>query len=72
MRFEKGEKKFGKRQPRTRVDRFKKGLTTYTTETDAKLASFFFLSVDQLNHTLVGGVSVNSLCQQDWLFALCK
>ncbi len=41
MRFEKGEKKFGKRQ--------------------AKWASFF--SVDYPNHTLVGSVSVNGLCQ---------
>ncbi len=36
--------------------------TIYTTETDAEWASFF--SVDYPNHTLAGGVSVNSLCQQ--------
>ncbi len=45
MRFEKGEKKFGKRRARTRVDRVKMlRLTIYTTETDVELSSFF--SVD--------------------------
>ncbi len=43
-------------------------LTLYTTETDADWVSFF--SVDYPNHTLVGGVSVNCLCQQGRLFAL--
>ncbi len=43
-------------------------LTIYVTETDDQQASFF--SVDYPNHTLVGGVSVNSLCQQGGLFAL--
>ncbi len=69
MRFEKGEKSSAKggfelgsiASKNTR-------LTIYTTETDVKQASF--LSVDYLNHTLVGGVSVNSLCQQGRLFAL--
>ncbi len=42
--------------------------TIYTTETDVKWACF--CSVDYPNHTLVGGVSVNSLCQQGGLFAL--
>ncbi len=69
MRFEKEEKKFGKRRARTRVDRGKyMRLTIYATETDAELLSFF--SVDLLNHTLVAVVSLNSLCQQDGLFAL--
>ncbi len=42
--------------------------TIYATEADVKWVSFF--SVDCPNHTLVGGVSVNSLCQQGGLFAL--
>ncbi len=29
-----------------------------------------FCGVDYTNHVLVGGASVNSLCQQDGLFAL--
>ncbi len=43
-------------------------LTIYATETDVKQPSFF--SLDYTNHMLVGGVSVNSLCQQGGLFAL--
>ncbi len=43
-------------------------LTHYTIETDAEWAAFF--SVDSPNHMLVGGVSVNSLCQQGGLLAL--
>ncbi len=43
MRFEKGEKKFGIRQTRTRVDRV--CLAIYATETEAKLESAVF-SVD--------------------------
>ncbi len=43
-------------------------LTIYTTETDVEQVSFF--SDYYPNHTLVGGVSVNSLCQQGGLFAL--
>ncbi len=55
MRFEKGEKNFGKKRPRTASKCM--CLTIYTTETDAEPLSCF--SVDQLNHTLVGGASVN-------------
>ncbi len=62
MRFEKGEKKFGKRRARVKKH------TLYSTETDVKQVSFF--NVDCPNHTLVGGVSVNSLCQQGGPFAL--
>ncbi len=43
-------------------------LTIYATATDDWCV--FFVSVDYLNHTLVDGVSVNSLCQQGGLFAL--
>ncbi len=42
--------------------------TIYATETEMNQASFF--SVDYPNHTLVGGVSVNSLCRQGMLFAI--
>ncbi len=48
--------------------------TIYATETDVKretdVEQVSCFSVDYLNHTLVGGVSVNSLCQQGGLFAL--
>ncbi len=69
MIFEKGEKSLAKGRFElgsiaSRSTRF----SIYTTETDVKWVSFF--SVDCLNHTLVGGVSVNSLCQQGRLFAL--
>ncbi len=37
------------------------------TVTDTNLM-FFIFSVDEANHTLVGGVSINSLCQQGGLF----
>ncbi len=37
-------------------------LTIYATETDVKQVCFFI--VDCPNHTLVGGVTVSSLCQQ--------
>ncbi len=43
-------------------------LTIYASDTDVEQASFCI--VDDPNHTLVGGVSVNSLCQQGSLFAL--
>ncbi len=39
-------------------------LTIYATETDDQ-----FFNVDYPNHTLVDGVSVNSICQQGGLFA---
>ncbi len=69
MRFEKGEKSLAKGGLELWLTASKcMRLTIYTTETDVELVSCF--SVDQLNHTLVGGVSVNSLCQQDGLFAL--
>ncbi len=61
VRFEKGEKKFGKRRVRTQKARA-------LTSTRLKQASFF--RVDYPNHTLVGGVRVNSICQQGGLFAL--
>ncbi len=63
MRFEKGKKKFGKRRARTRVDRVKKHTPYHLLHwNDVKQESFF--SVGYPNHTLIGGVSVNSLCQQ--------
>ncbi len=43
-------------------------VTIYATETDVGWASF--CSLDSPNHTLVGGVSINSLCQQGGPFAL--
>ncbi len=69
MRFEKEEKSSakGRRELGSTVSKYMR-LSIYATETDAELLSFF--SVDYPNHTLVGGVSVNSLCQQDGLFAL--
>ncbi len=69
MRFEKGEKKFSKRRIWTRVDRAEKHVPyIYTTETDVEWVSF--CSVDYPNHTLMGRVSVSSLCQQGGLLAL--
>ncbi len=70
MRFEKGEKKVQQKVDSNSGRSRKKStrLTIYATETDVKQVSFF--SVDYPNHTLVGGVSVNSLCQQGGLFAL--
>ncbi len=71
MRFEKGEKKFGKRQVRTRVDRVKNTMVCALQSAPLKLRTHSrFYNVDYPNHTLVGGVRVNSLCQQGGLFAL--
>ncbi len=68
MRFEKGEKSLAKGGFELGSIALKSTrLTICATETDVKRASFF--SVDSPNHTLVGGVSVNSLCQQGGLFA---
>ncbi len=50
MRFEKGEKKFGKRRQKSTC------LTIYATETNAEGELVFIF--DNPNHTLVGGVSV--------------
>ncbi len=59
----KGEKKFGKRRLRTLADRFKKHMPYHLCHLKLMLNESFF-SVDYPNHTLVGRVSVNSLCQQ--------
>ncbi len=69
MRFEKGGKKV--RQIRTRVDRVKKHTLRHlrhVSEIDVLQTSYFI--VNYLNHMLVGGASVNSLCQQGGPFAL--
>ncbi len=68
MRFEK-EKKFGKRRVRTRVDRVKKHVPYHQRPWNWCLISVFF-HVDYPNQTLVGRVSVNSVCQQGGLFVL--
>ncbi len=60
MNFEKGEKSSAK--GRFKLKSIASNLTTYAAETIVKRASFF--SDDYPNHTLVGGVSANSLCQQ--------
>ncbi len=57
MNFEKGEKSSAK--GRFKLKSIASNLTTYAAETIVKRASFF--SDDYPNHTLVGGVSVNSL-----------
>ncbi len=54
---------------RTQVDRVKEHtLIIYATETDIEWASFCHVDYHP-KHTLVGGVSVNSLYQQGGLFA---
>ncbi len=71
IRFEKGGKKLGKRQIRTRVDCVKKHTLRHlrhVSEIDVLQTSYFI--VNYLNHMLVGGASVNSLCQQGGPFAL--
>ncbi len=69
MSFEKGEKSLAKGRLRLRLIASKSTRSTiYSTETDVKQASFF--NVDCPNHTLVGGVSLNSLCQQGGPFVL--
>ncbi len=72
MRFEKGGKKLDKRHFRTRVNHIKndygKRFTIYATGAVVTRSSFVVLTTP--NHTLVGGVSVNSLCQQGRLIAL--
>ncbi len=71
MRFEKGEKKVWQKassnQGRSRQKHYGMRFTT----APLKLRTHSrFLNVDYPNHTLVGGVRVNSLCQQGGLFAL--
>ncbi len=64
MRYEiwKGWKKVSQKAGSRSIASNSMRFTIYTTETDGEWASFF--SVDYPNHTLAGGVSVNSLCQQ--------
>ncbi len=69
----KGRKKFAKRLIRTRVDRVKMSRLChrfYHLRHWSWWWATVFCNVDQSNHTLVGGVSVNSLCHQGRLFAL--
>ncbi len=70
MRYEiwKGRKKVRQKAGSNSIASKNTRLTIHATETDMKWVSFF--SVDYPNHTLLGGVSVNSFCQQGGLFAL--
>ncbi len=45
-------------------------MTIYVTSVKLMFSRRLFFIVNYLNHMLVGGASVNSLCQQDGLFAL--
>ncbi len=60
MRFEKGEKSLAK--PGLELRSIASKSTHFTIDTTDIL-----FCVDYPNHTLVGGVSVNSLCQQGGL-----
>ncbi len=70
MRCEKGEE-FGKMRIRTRVDRDKKTALRILPSMPLKVhLDSGFYNIVKSNHMLVGGVSVNSLCQQSRLFSL--
>ncbi len=61
----------GKRRIRTRVDRVKKHTLRHLRHVSKiDIQQTYFFIVNYLNHMLVGGASVNSLCQQGGLFAL--
>ncbi len=71
MRFEKGEKscRKGGFEPWSIASKWIRH-TVYLLRHQSWQPPTDFCNLDQTNHTLVGGVSVNSLCHQGRLFAL--
>ncbi len=70
MRFEKGENKIRQKVGSNSGRSCQNARTLPSTPLKLMLNERDWDSVDYPNHTLVGGVSVNSLCQQGGLFAL--